>query len=279
MNDTIRLIINADDLGSGEPTDRGIIESFTSGIVSSASILANGPSFDSAVEQVCQSKLPVGVHLNLSEGYALTAPISGLTDEHGQFPGKTESRQRFLTGNIDRDQIQRELLAQINKVKAAGLHPDHLDTHQHSGLFPVITTPLIFAAKEAGIRRMRIPKPILLPNEKPPPPLGDELRLYRQLAPVMAERLKAAGILTPDGLLGMPLLDRLDGIELAHLLANLKPGIWELMVHPGYFDPEREFSGPERVQELSVLTSHTIKSMIQQHNIRLTNFLELPCTS
>ncbi len=279
MREKIHLIINADDLGSGEPTDRGIIEAFLSGIVSSASILANGPSFESAVEQVRQSKLPVGVHLNLSEGYSLTGPISGLTDEKGQFPGKKMSRQRFLIGNIDRDQIQRELLAQINKVRTAGVHPDHLDTHQHSGLFPVITTPLIVAANETGIRRMRISKPVQLPNENPPPLLRDELRLYRQLAPLMEEQLKCAGILTPDGLLGMPLLDRMNELALARLLANLKPGVWELMVHPGYFDSGRKFSGPERVKELSALTSHTIMSMIQQYKIRLINFQELPCTS
>ncbi len=68
----ISLIINADDLGSNQDRDRGILKAFKQGIVTSASMLANGPSFNTAVSQVKEAELPVGVHLNLSDGSALT---------------------------------------------------------------------------------------------------------------------------------------------------------------------------------------------------------------
>ena len=104
MNQPINLIVNADDLGAGDPTDQGIIEAFTKGIVTSASLLANGPSFNLAAEMARRVELPVGVHLNISEGFSLTGPIAGATDTRGQFLGKVESRKRFMAGEIDYSQ-------------------------------------------------------------------------------------------------------------------------------------------------------------------------------
>ena len=277
MNQTIQLIINADDLGAGEPTDRGIFEAFTTGIVSSASLLANGPSFESAATMALEINLPVGVHLNLSEGYALTGKIEGLTDSDGRFFGKQESRKRLIDNNISATAVQNELLAQIEKVQRTGLQPDHLDTHQHCGLFSAITPALIFVARATGILRMRLPNPVRPASEDPPPPLGNELRLYRRLAPQVKEQFRSAGLTTPDGLLGMPLLDRLDEYHLSKLLSSLKPGRWELMVHPGYFDPQRAFSGTAREQELTALTSAEVHTLIQKLQIQLINFTELPC--
>jgi predicted glycoside hydrolase/deacetylase ChbG (UPF0249 family) len=277
MNQTIQLIINADDLGAGEPTDRGIFEAFNTGIVNSASLLANGPSFESAATLALETNLPVGVHLNLSEGYALTGAIEGLTDSEGRFFGKQESRKRFVDNSISADSVQNELLAQIEKVKQAGLKPDHLDTHQHCGLFPVITSSLVRIAKTTGILRMRLPNPVCPSSEDPPPPLGDELRLYRHLAPQVKEQFRSAGLTTPDGLLGMPLLDRIDENNLSKLLSNLNPGSWELMVHPGYFDPLNAFAGRKRELELTALTSSKILKLVQQCQIRLINFSELRC--
>ena len=276
MNQPINLIINADDLGAGEPTDRGVIEAFTKGIVSSASLLANGSSFDSAVKIALEAALPTGVHLNLSEGFPVAGPISGLTDVSGEFPGKAASRKRFLAGSISTAALHHEFCAQINKVKAAGLQPDHLDTHQHCGLFPIVTPALISAAADSGIKRLRLATPTNLAGEFPPP-LGDELRLYRQLAPEMIEQFRAAGIETPNGLLGMELLNRLDATALAQLLSNLTTGNWELMVHPGYVDRERSFAGTAREHELTALTTKSIKNLIAQHGIKLISFREMPC--
>ena len=277
MNHPINLIINADDLGAGDPTDQGIIEAFTKGIVTSASLLANGPSFNLAAEMARRVGLPVGVHLNISEGFSLTGPIAGATDTSGQFLGKVESRRRFIAGDIDNVLLKNEFIAQIDKVRDSGLQPDHLDTHQHSGLFPVVTTALISAAQDSGIISMRLSSPVQPDTEDPPPPLGDEMRLYRHLAPVMTEQLTGAGIKTPSGLLGMPLLDRLDENHLSNLLSHLTPGTLELMVHPGYFDPDRAFSGEERELELNALTSKNILALIQRQGIRLISFKDLPC--
>jgi predicted glycoside hydrolase/deacetylase ChbG (UPF0249 family) len=155
----IRLIVNADDLGSGVPRDQGIFTAFRHGIVTSASLLANGQNFAAAARGAIDCGLPMGVHLNLSEGSSLTGTIAGLTDAVGNFPGKTPLRAILQSGAFDRAAAHRELLAQVIRVVAAGIAPDHLDTHQHCLLFPALTGIIVDVAAVTGIRALRLPFP------------------------------------------------------------------------------------------------------------------------
>lgn len=316
----IQLIVNADDLGSGPQRDRGIFAAFTGGIVTSASLLANGASLVSAAREALARGLPVGVHLNLSEGSALAGPIAGLTDAAGNFPGKTTLRGILLNGQLARDAIRRELLAQIECVRAAGLVPDHLDTHQHCLLFPALTGIVADVAESSGIRALRLPRPaetdggnpgeadcaafpagqapaddmvsalcsessfsqkgVHSPGAGSPPsvsPLKAELALYRQLAPAARDTLHARNLWTPDGLWGMPLLNRLDAASLTDTLARIPAGAWELMTHPGHVDPEDPFGGPARETELNALTSPEIRRLIDERGIELTSFGACAC--
>src|SRR5947209_19016921 len=69
------LIVNADDLGWTAGVNRGIAEAHRRGIVTSASLLANGSSFDEAVALAQTTPaLGVGVHLNLSDGTPIAKP-------------------------------------------------------------------------------------------------------------------------------------------------------------------------------------------------------------
>lgn len=293
----IRLIVSADDLGSGAPRDRGILTAFAHGIVTSASLLANGPSFVSAAREVLACGLPIGVHLNLSEGTALTGRIDGVTDVDGSFRGKASLRTILQSGAFDRDAIRRELLAQIRRVRDTGLTPDHLDTHQHCLLFPSLTGIVAEVAAATGIRALRLPAPAEADEECPgeadcaacqvdassagdtnsSPTLTAELALYRRLAPAARQTLQAGRFWTPDGLWGMPLLNRLDTEALANSLTRIPAGTWELMTHPGYADPDDPFGGPERETELAALTSPEVRGLIAARGIELTAFGACAC--
>ncbi len=276
----ISLIINADDLGSNSERDRGILEAFQQGIVTSSSLLANGPSFISAVAQAKEAGMPVGVHLNLSDGITLTGEISGLTDHQGQLPGKQKLRQCLATGACDRTAIRQELAAQIERLLVAGLQPDHLDSHQHSQLFPCLMTMVTELAMEYGIEAMRTALTAEAVEQDPDGPLANELALYRQLGKESHATIITAGIKTTDGLWGMPLLNRLNTNSLCHLLENLPQGRWELMTHPGYCCAQGgTFNGPERLVELQALCAKKTKEVIARRQIRLCNFGELPCAS
>ena len=277
--ETIKLIINADDLGSGPGRDRGIFRCVEQGIVTSASLLANGPSFVEAAREARRQELPLGVHLNLSEGRALTGIIAGLTDASGNFPGKPGLRRILTRGGLDLAGVRRELAAQIDRVWQAGLVPDHFDTHQHFMLFPTVSGLLIELARQERIAAVRLPLPAEAPQDDPPPPLGDELALYRRLAPALVELVAGSGLFAPQGLWGMPCLDRMNCAALAELLDRIPAGIWELMIHPGFVDGDQTFSGLKREEEMRALIDVDIRRRIVERNVRLTTFGSCSCAS
>jgi len=274
-----RLIVNADDLGSGSAMDRGIFRAFRDGIVTSASLLANGPSFAEAAREALAAGLAVGVHLNLSEGRPLSGEVRGLTTASGEFPGKVKSRRRLLQGAVDSQDIRAEFTAQIRRVFDAGLRPDHLDTHQHVILFPEVTQTALEIARRFGIAAARLPQPAEPAGNDPQDTLGEELALYRRLAPPASRAFAAAGIVSPDGLWGMPFLDRLDERALGAILHDLPHGTWELMVHPGGHDPSHPFATPARETETAALTSPAIRALVGELGLALTTFGGLACAS
>lgn len=274
----IRLIVSADDLGSGAARDRGIFRTFQDGIVTSGSLLANGPSFADAVREAKALGLPVGVHLNLAEGRSLSGEIHGLTT-NGEFPGKAETRRRLAGGDVDGQELSSEISAQISRIFDAGLRPDHFDTHQHTILFPNVAQAILEVVCQFGITAARLPQPQEPAVADPAGSLGEELALYRSLAPNLGRTLRASRIETPEGLWGMPSLNRLDEPVLAAILTALAPGSWELMVHPGGCDPADPFATPERESEVTALTSPAILELVRQRQIQLIHFGELACAS
>ena len=64
-----RLIINADDFGLTPGVNRGIIQAHHRGIVTSATLMANGSAFETAAEAArTESNLGVGCHVVLLDG-------------------------------------------------------------------------------------------------------------------------------------------------------------------------------------------------------------------
>lgn len=276
----ISLIINADDLGINPERDRGILEAFQQGIVTSTSLLANGPSFNAAVKKAKATGLPIGVHLNLSDGRALTGPIKGLTDAQGNMPGKEWLRRHLVVGKCDYTAIRNELSAQIEQILNAGLHPDHLDGHQHCQIFPPLTEMIVELANSFGIDAMRSSLPAEPYGTEAQSSLAKEMGLYRRLGQKAHATIVAADIKAPQGLWGMPLLHDLNTNTLCILLENLPEGNWELMTHPGYpFTPGRIFEGSQRQIELQALLSREAQEIVARRQILLRTFGELPCVS
>src|SRR5262249_34836467 len=129
------LIVNADDLGWSEGVNRGIAEAHRRGIVTSASLLANGAAFVLAVELARTAPaLGVGVHLNLSDGAPMAEreTVTSLLNDEGEFAGGPESLLlRMARRGLDLGEVEREWEAQIGKIREAGIEPTHLDGHKH----------------------------------------------------------------------------------------------------------------------------------------------------
>ncbi|MCA1797770.1 MAG: ChbG/HpnK family deacetylase, partial [Geobacteraceae bacterium] len=153
------LIVNADDLGWAPGRDRGILHAIDHGIVTSVSLLANGATFSVAAAQIQGRRAGIGVHLNLSEGRALSGHINGLTDAGGNFLGKERARSIFAQATFDRAAAQGELNAQVDAVLECGLVPDHVDCHQHMGIFPATLAMVIETCRFFGITAARLSDP------------------------------------------------------------------------------------------------------------------------
>src|ERR1700691_3292444 len=84
-----QLILNADDFGYTRGINEGIIRAHRDGVLTSATLMANGAAFDDAVERAkANPTLGVGCHLVLTGGFAV-APreeIPSLADSGGRLP-------------------------------------------------------------------------------------------------------------------------------------------------------------------------------------------------
>src|ERR1700676_991583 len=72
-----RLILNADDFGLTHGINRAIGELHSAGVLTSATLMANGPAFDNAVEAAhSHPALGVGCHIVLTDGAPVSPPNS-----------------------------------------------------------------------------------------------------------------------------------------------------------------------------------------------------------
>ncbi len=126
------LIVNADDFGLTAGVSRGILEAHTNGIVTSTTLLVNRAIPPAQVEELKDSALGVGVHLNLTLGTPVADPkrVPSLVDAEGRFV--RDAREAAARAKADEARI--ELGTQIDVFRRImGRFPTHLDTHHHVG--------------------------------------------------------------------------------------------------------------------------------------------------
>jgi chitin disaccharide deacetylase len=272
-----RLIVNADDLGLHPSLDAGILRAHREGIVTSATLLAMGPSAPEAVSRAKAQGLALGVHLALSTRLPSAAPASEVP---GVAPGGrlraswADFARAWLTGQVRRVEVERELEAQLARARALGAEVDHLDAHQHLHLLPGIR-PLV----EALARREGLPLrwPDQLPSAawlRAPGPALKTL-LLTALArtaprpPPGVRRVSAGGIFEAG---------RLDEPSLLALVDSLPAGDFELGCHPGEGaphipeDPAWTYGWQA---ELEALTSPQVKARLRERDIALVTYASL----
>ena len=279
-----RLIVNADDFGLHAAVNRGILTAHTEGIVSSASLMAGGAAFDDAVRIAKQCpQLGVGVHLTLVGASPLlpVAEVSSLLDEAGDFYGSYPLFiKRFLRGKIRLAEVERELAAQIDRVRMAGIQPSHLDSHQHLHVLPGIGGLVLDLARRFSIRAIRIPAEPVAFIGATPATVG---RLagrggLTMLANLFRQHAAAAGIRTSDYFFGLLAGGQLTEPALLAILRRLPPGDSELMTHPGFADESLADAFRWDYQwdaERQALTAPAVRALLAERQIRLISFREL----
>src|SRR6266571_9155391 len=164
-----QLIINADDFGISHGVNVGIIEAAEAGVVTSASMIVNLPSFADALDRVVSRASPLpslslGIHLNLTLGRPLTDAPSLTRRKTGDFYALPALVARASLGRLDGAELLRECQAQIDRMIEAGFPPTHLDSHRHVHAHPSIFRVVAGAAASRGIFQVRIPREPLRVN-------------------------------------------------------------------------------------------------------------------
>lgn len=282
-----RLIVNADDFGYTRGVNCGVIRGFNGGIITSATLMANGNAFDDAVQQARDNPtLGIGCHLMLVDGpcVELADKIPSLADSEGRLPVSVGVLTgKLMAGAVRGEDIARELRAQVTKVMDAGIKPTHFDSHKHTHFHPRVMEQMVRVAEEFGIRRMR------KPFEDPGVLLKSAFRngwssmmqsakalLAQTAAPQFDKLAEESGIRTPARLWGVAATGFLGRDALLSILASLPEGVNELMCHPGEYDEDLEKSQTrlkrERERELEALIDPEVRKELIAQDIELMNY-------
>lgn len=235
-----KLIVNADDFGRHELINEAVRIGVEKGCLRSATLMPGGAAFDHAVDIArSHSKLGLGVHFTLVNGNPILPPeaIPSLVDERGKFYDSYGLFvKRYALGEIRAEEVQRELAAQLERMKNIGLPITHCDSHQHIHTLPMITNIVMKLAASAGISRIRVPSTGLF--------LGGNITedsicsvIGRAGLRVMAETVRAKsmqlGFRTTDYFAGNVAGRAVNPVDFARIITKMRPGVTELMMHPG----------------------------------------------
>jgi len=286
-----RLIVCADDFGLTKGVNNGIIKCFQKGILTSTSLMANGPKFRHALHLAEKNPgLDVGIHLTLTDLSPLRPYlIKNLIKTNGKFfTSYLKVIKKILLKPTTLTQIEDEFRFQIEHILQKGIIPSHINSHKHIHIFPPIWKIVIKLAWVYQIPFIRYPLENFS-NLKHIFFSGTRKNSYKVLPAYLLFDLflklvdtdtynNKGNIKKSDFFCGLFDTGTLGTEQIIDHIQKLKTGTTELMCHPGYSDkdllqlPTRLLNSREK--ELEALCSPEVKRAIQINNIKVISFNE-----
>jgi predicted glycoside hydrolase/deacetylase ChbG (UPF0249 family) len=279
----IRLVVNADGLGGDPAVARGVLRAHREGIVTSTSVLGNCPDVAAVKAILAEApELGVGVHLTLVDGSPVCSPgaVRSLVDASGRFP--THPSDLFLSwakGALRADDVEREMDAQVARLREAGLRIEHLDTRFHVGFLPAVGRAVEAVAHRHGIQGIRM--------AMEHPTLAWVVETPRGLAAAALgglawwTRRKLGALRHGPQTWGYVESGRLDEVRILEIIGRLGPGGHELICHPAEPAPGAVLPAPspplwaDPGRELKALTSPLVRHALQARGIQLCRWADL----
>jgi predicted glycoside hydrolase/deacetylase ChbG (UPF0249 family) len=218
------LIVNADDTGMCHAANQAVIESFEHGLITTATVMVPCPWFNEIAEDARQHPTrDYGIHLcHTAEWkkyrWGPLAPrdqIPGLVDKDGYLWSSVEE----VYAHADPEQALVEARAQIRRALAAGIDITHLDSHMGT---------LQYDAKYME-SYLKLAVEFHLPVR-----MASQETLLKFGQPALRAKFAAAGVVFPDYLIHEELSEESKDVKgfWLRLLANLRPGVTEIYIHP-----------------------------------------------
>jgi predicted glycoside hydrolase/deacetylase ChbG (UPF0249 family) len=219
------LVIHADDLGMSRSVNRATFEALEKGWISSSSIMVPCPWFaDVANFARTHPDADLGIHLTLNSewtGYrwgpvSASDTVATLLDKDGYLP----LEETAVVANARAEQVERELRAQVDRARAAGIRLSHLDSHMAT-LFRSEGLQNAYLRTGAAYEL-----PLLLERS------GTDRSPWTTTARTAALVDRVLSLDAP----GPPIAEWPAAYE--RMLEPLPPGVYELIVHLAYDDDE-----------------------------------------
>jgi predicted glycoside hydrolase/deacetylase ChbG (UPF0249 family) len=254
MRSENKTIVNADDFGYDMTINKAILGSFRGSLITRTSLLVNMSGFEYAIQMARTYPYlsgRIGLHVNLTEGYPLSAPIRAcrrFCDGSGQFIYKRQAPVFFLSRK-EQDAVYQEMEAQIEKAIRAGIRPSHLDSHHHVHTEWAILRLLIRLGREYDVRNIRLARN-----------MGRQRRLLRMVYKfILNSYLKhSPGILVTD------YFGDMDDFVLLMEDRDPKNKSIEIMVHPKFNEQDElvDHDGKDLQEKLELMNTLITSSHI-----------------
>lgn len=272
-----KFILNADDFGMSQAFNRAVLKGYQQGILTSASICANGEAFESAVGEIIPQcpDLSIGVHLNIIEGKSLT-DVRMLTDEYGRF---NNGYLALILKSYNKEflkQVEHEFRAQIKMVMSK-TKVDHIDSHVHTHAIPNIFKIVVKLAKEYNIPyvRTQFEHPYLIPSIKKHLKVAYPINLIKIMllntfTTINKPLLKENDLKTNDYLIGVGYTGMMDDRTIAYGLKSLmkKDCLAEALIHPCDYEDDTKDS---HSCEFELTQNEDLRAFIQEIGFELSN--------
>ena len=260
------LIIHADDLGLSSSENIASIKAIKIGVVNSGSIMATCPKFHEMVDiSKTHPEIDLGIHLTLTsewESYKWgpvlpSSEVASLVDSDGYFFKEIIT----LLKNIKYEDVEKELLAQINRILESGIDLTHIDTHMMTA----------FSDSKMQNIYIKLGKKFKLPvllNEKM------SIHNFDILKEFMINHLYYA---QPENYrIGLDIFYR-------DVINSVKPGLNCILVHTAYDDEEMQnvtqdtinHGSKWRQKDFDFFTSNECKELINNSNIQMITWREI----
>jgi hopanoid biosynthesis associated protein HpnK len=278
-----QLIITSDDFGLSSGVNRAVEQAWRGGILSCASIMPGAAAFDEAVLISKRNPgLQIGLHLALVQGRSVLTreEIPGLVDAAGNFgDNPVVAGMRYYFDSGLRSQLEREIEAQIVRVREAGIPLSHIDGHLNIHLHPTILSILSGLMPRYGINSLRLSRERLTHNlrfdrERVAGKTVERI-IFGALAEHARPQLDRMGIRYAVEVKGVLNSGRMTEAYLLNIIKGLKDGLTEIYFHPGIL-PDAEISrrmpGYSHYDELLAITSSLVRQKLQDLQISVQNY-------
>jgi len=271
----MKIIINADDMGISSSIDEGIFYCIDNKLISDFSMMSNGENFDNAVKKLKDRNIRhIGCHICLVDSEKMLADDeSNILGNNNIFYQSSKPYRllfsSFLNNKIKK-QCEKEINTQISKILDNNFSISHLDSHQHTHLFPMLSSIFFDCCKKYKINYLRYPVAFKKNFRSTYFSFFSNILKYRMINNKM-KTIKTIGFDWDNG------IDFENFKKTIEKLSNRISAV-EIICHPGFIDEnsKKKFSHWNfQSWDKDIKTLENIKEHLKHNNIPITNYHEL----